>query len=68
MAMPEAMSERERYITNPLRLVRCAVELASFALRSVDDNLFEFPPYNEVNYPPVGPADGPYESELDLLR
>lgn len=65
----EARSEHERYLGNPLRLLRCAMELASSALRSVDDNLYDFPevlPYNEVNYPRLGPADGPYATEEEL--
>lgn len=37
------MSERERYIGNPLRLMRCAVELGGMAIsgliRKVDDAL-----------------------------
>lgn len=66
--MMEAMSERERYIKNPLRLLRCAQELASFALRAVDDNLYDFLPYNEVNYPPCGPAEAPVATEEELIE
>lgn len=69
----EARNERERYIKNPARLLRCAIELAGLALRKVDDNLYTFEdgvesrPYSSENYPPCGPVDGPYETEEDLL-
>ena len=46
----EAMSERERYIHNPLRLLRCGVELGRMGvasmLRTVDDAM-------DVDFNPV---------------
>lgn len=32
--MMESMNERDRYIGNPLRLLRCGVELGGMAVRS----------------------------------
>ena len=64
----EARDERERFLANPLRLMRCAVELGFLAVRKVDDALFEFPEYNEENYPPITTTvDGPYPTEQDLM-
>lgn len=58
----EAKSERERYITNPLRLVRA---LAEFAMRPPTD--LPYLPYNTVNYPTCGPAEAPVATEEDLI-
>lgn len=66
----EARSEKERYITNPLRLIHALTDLALRSAQAVDDNLYEFDdhrPYNETNYPPCGPVDGPYATEEELM-
>lgn len=63
--MPEAMDEHERFLANPLRLLRCALELGSL-VRRVDDNLFDFPEYNEVNYPPITNVEAPVATEAEL--
>ena len=64
----EARDERERYLANPLRLLRCAVELGFTAVRTVDDALYDFPEYNETNYPPITNVEAPLENEQDLLQ
>ena len=63
----EARDEHERFLANPLRLLRCAVELGRFAAMRVDDNLFDFPEYNETNYPPIANVEAPVATEEDLL-
>jgi hypothetical protein len=57
------MDERERYMANPLRLLRCALELGKFARRINDEAL----PYNEINYPPITNAEAPVATEAELL-
>lgn len=61
----EASSEHERYIKNPLRLLRCTVELASFALRSVERDV-QVLPYNEINYPINYTVESPVGTEEEL--
>lgn len=69
----EARNERERYIANPLRLVRSLADLAFTAVRAVDDNLADFGdyiesrPYNEVNYPPFSDVETPMMTEEELM-
>jgi hypothetical protein len=62
----ESMDEHERFLANPLRLIRCAVELGRLAALRVDDNLFDFPEYNEANYPPIRHTEAPVASEAEL--
>lgn len=68
----EAMDERERYIKNPLRLLRCGLEMANLALRRVDDNLFDFGdyvesrPFTPENYPMNWTVEAPVAEE-DML-
>lgn len=63
----ESRDEHERFLANPLRLLRCAVELGRFAALRVDDNLFDFPEYNETNYPPINQVERPCSTEEDLM-
>lgn len=63
---PESMDERERYVANPLRLLRCALELGSL-VRRVDNGLPSAPPYNEINYPPITNVEAPAATEAELL-
>lgn len=68
--MMEAMNERERYIKNPNRLLRYAIEIGRMAARKVDDNLYEFDehrPYTPENYPMNWTSEAPCENEEDLL-
>lgn len=65
--MPEARDERERLLANPLRLLRCAVELGRFAARRIDDALYDFPDYNETNYPPITNVEAPVSTEGELM-
>lgn len=72
--MSEAMEERERYLSNPLRLLRCAVEIGAMSLRAkaaealikVDDAIgeveFERMEITNVETPAAT------EEELDQLR
>lgn len=70
---PHPRDERERYLANPLRLLRCAVEMGFRAVRTVDDALVEFDdhienrPYNETNYPPIRNVEAPVATEEELL-
>lgn len=62
----ESMSERERYLTNPLRLIHGLTDLAIRSLRVVDNAPYVFDerrPYNEVNYPPIINTEAPVERE-----
>lgn len=63
----EARDERERLLANPFRLLRCAVELGRFVARRGDDALFDFPDYNETNYPPITNIEAPVATEEELL-
>lgn len=58
----EARSERERYIKNPLRLLRA---LGEFAFKAPTD--LPYLPYNEINYPPCGVAEKPVATEEELM-
>lgn len=65
----ESMNERERYIGNPLRLMRCAIELGGMALtgliRKVDDAMdVDFDPAERI-YPTVVEAPVATEEELN---
>lgn len=67
--MMEFMNERERYLKNPLRLIRSMADLAMIGVRMVDDNLAEFTddrPFNETNYPPVTLFEAPVATEEEL--
>ena len=63
------MEHRERYIKNPLQLLR---GLAETAFRTVDDNLYEYGdmiesrPYTPENYPAVTNVEAPVEREEEL--
>lgn len=63
----ESRNERDRYLTNPLRLLRCAVELGMFAVRRVDDAIYDWPEYNETNYPPIKNVEAPVATEEELM-
>ena len=64
------MERRERYIKNPLQVLR---GIAEMAFRAVDDNLYEYGdmieqrPYTPENYPAVTNVEAPAETEEDLL-
>lgn len=66
----ESNSEKQRYIENPLRLLRCAVELGQFAVKGlldkVDDALDV--PWDPEDYmfPTVAP-EAPVATEEELL-
>ena len=68
--MNEHSRKPERYIKNPLQVLR---GLAEMAFRAVDDNLYEYQnqiearPYTPENYPPVTNVEAPAEREEDLL-
>lgn len=65
----ESMNERERYISNPLRLIRCGIELGGMAIRGmlqkVDDAMdVDFDPAQRI-YPTVVEAPVATEEELN---
>ena len=65
----ESMNERDRYIGNPLRLLRCGIELGGMAVRGmlskVDDALdVDFDPAQRI-YPTVVEAPVATEEELN---
>lgn len=67
----ESMNERERYISNPLRLLRCGIELGAMAIgsmiRKVDDAMdIDFDPADRI-YPTVVEAPVATEEELGGL-
>ena len=70
---PLPRDERDRYIRNPLRLVRCLADLAVRPVVMVDDALYEFGdmvesrPYNEANYPPITNVEAPVATEEELM-
>lgn len=66
--MMEMRSERERYLKNPLRLLRSMAELAMAPVLMVgeaQDKVWDAP-YNEENYPRLGEEDAPTETEWEL--
>ena len=66
----ESLSHRERYIANPLRLLRGIAEVALSGIRAVDDALAEFTDdreYNETNFPPITSVEAPVATEEELL-
>jgi hypothetical protein len=56
----EAKNEHERYVKNPLRLLRA---LAEFAMRPPTD----LPHHPFSDYPVLGPAEAPVATEEELI-
>lgn len=67
--MTEAMSEQERFAMNPLRLLRCGVELGKMGVaslvRKVDDAMdIDF---GDIDIHAPLEVDGPYATEEELI-
>lgn len=65
--MPESMDERERFTLNPLRLMRCAVEMGRGALteamKRVDDSIVT--DYGRID---IDEVEAPVATEEELLQ
>jgi hypothetical protein len=68
--MMEFLSERERYLSNPLRLLRCLADIAMRPVVAVDEALAEFNDarvFNPLNYPGITYTEAPVATEEELL-
>lgn len=59
----EAKNERERYIANPMRLLRTLAEVALMKVQVIDDAQDVWPD----DYPPLPEAEAPVATEWELI-